>query len=77
MEESRLRQGLLDAGCQEAVIEEVLHLAGSGQMQAALQRMKRDRCRLLDEFHESGRRLDCLDYLIRQTQKEAKGERAL
>ena len=34
--------------------------------------MKKDRCRLMDELHESGRKVDCLDFLIRSTEKEMK-----
>ena len=34
--------------------------------------MKKDRCRLMDELHESGRKVDLLDVLIRVTEKEMK-----
>ena len=39
-------------------------------MKDALHRMKKKRCRLMDELHESGRKVDLLDLLIRQTEKE-------
>ena len=41
-------------------------------MEGALMMMRKDRCRLMDELHESGRKVDCLDYLIRTTEKEMK-----
>ncbi len=44
----------------------------AGNMDGALQMMKKDRCRLMDELHESGRKVDCLDILIRTTEKEMK-----
>ena len=41
-------------------------------MEGALHLMKKDRCRLMDELHESGRKVDLLDVLIRVTEKEMK-----
>jgi hypothetical protein len=36
--------------------------------------MKSDRCRLIDELHECGRKIDHLDFLIRQTEKEIRNK---
>ena len=44
----------------------------AGNMEDALRIMKKDRCRLMDELHESGRKVDCLDFLIRTAEKEIK-----
>ena len=44
----------------------------TGNMEGALRMMKKDRCRLMDELHECGRKVDCLDFLIRNTEKEMK-----
>ena len=70
MDFERMKQNLSDAGCCEIVIGEITRLYESGRVQDALQKMKKDRCRLMDELHESGRKVDCLDFLIRQTEKE-------
>ena len=70
MDFERMKQNLSDAGCSEIVIGEITRLYESGRVQDALQKMKKDRCRLMDELHESGRKVDCLDFLIRQTEKE-------
>ena len=34
--------------------------------------MKLLRCDLIEEMHQSQRKLDCLDFLIRDTEKEMK-----
>jgi len=65
-----MKQNLQDAGCCDSVIKEIISLSESGRGTEALLKMKKDRCRLMDELHESGRRVDCLDFLIRQTEKE-------
>ncbi|MBO4498099.1 MAG: hypothetical protein J5739_07840 [Lachnospiraceae bacterium] len=70
MDYERLRQNLSDAGCGESVIQEIVSLSENGRFTEALQKMKKDRCRLIEELHESGRKIDCLDFLIRQTEKE-------
>lgn len=70
MDYERMRQNLSDAGCGESVIQEIVSLSENGRFTEALQKMKKDRCRLIEELHESGRKVDCLDFLIRQTEKE-------
>ena len=47
-------------------------LVQAGRYSDALHEMKVIRCDLMDELHQSQRRVDCLDYLIRQTEKEIK-----
>ena len=70
MDSTYIRQVLTDAGCPDSVIGEVIRLNDSGNTAEALHRLRTDRCRLMAELHESGRRVDCLDYLIRQAEKE-------
>ena len=70
MDYERMKQNLSDAGCCDSLIKQIVSLSESGRTTEALQKMKKDRCRLMDELHESGRKVDCLDFLIRQTEKE-------
>ena len=70
MDHERMKQNLSDAGCCDAVINEIITLSENGKNTEALQKMKKDRCRLMAELHESGRKVDCLDFLIRQIEKE-------
>ncbi len=74
MDHERMKQNLRNAGCSEAVVREIAALSKSGRLQEALLKMRKDRCRLMDELHESGRKVDCMDYLIRQTEKKIKDE---
>ena len=68
--ESALQRNLLDAGCSDASAVFVEQLVQNGRMQDALHEMKVIRCSLIEELHQSQRRVDCLDYLIRKTEKE-------
>ncbi len=72
MDLKRLKQNLSDAGCSKKATEDIIRMCESGNMAGALQMMRKDRCRLMDELHESGRKVDCLDFLIRTTEKEMK-----
>lgn len=70
MEQKQLKQNLEDAGCTDEVAQKIMRFCGDGNLPDALQLMKKDRCRLMDELHETGRKVDCLDFLIRSTEKE-------
>ena len=70
MDSERMKQNLIDAGCDEITSKDIIRMYRNGMIQDALLKMKKDRCRLMDELHENGRKVDCLDFLIRQTEKE-------
>ena len=72
MDLKRLKQNLSDAGCGNETSEGVIRMCEAGDMEGALRMMRKDRCRLMDELHESGRKVDCLDFLIRATEREMK-----
>ena len=72
MDLKQLKQNLSDAGCCKEITEDIIRMCKAGNMEGALQMMRKDRCRLMDELHESGRKVDCLDFLIRTTEKEMK-----
>lgn len=74
MDFERMRQNLKDAGCGDAVTEEILMLYQSGRYQDSLRMMKKDRCRLMEELHESGRKVDCLDFLIRKMERKMQAD---
>ncbi len=69
-----MRQNLKDAGCGDAVIEKILMLYQSGRYQDSLRMMKKDRCRLMEELHECGRKVDCLDFLIRKMERKMQAD---
>ena len=60
---------LSDAGCGSEELEKARKLYEAGDMEALLRYFRKCRCSRMDELHESQRKVDCLDYLIRQTAK--------
>ena len=67
-----VRNHLLDAGCPEKSANIVEQLCSDGRLNDALHQMKILRCDLMEELHQSQRKVDCLDHLIRQTEKTIK-----
>ena len=60
---------LSDAGCGSEELEKARKLYEAGDMEALIRHFRRCRCSRMEELHESQRKVDCLDYLIRQTAK--------
>ncbi len=67
-----VKEDLVYAGCPEDSAKTIEHMLDEGRLYDALHKMKLIRCDLMDELHQSQRRVDCLDFLIRQTEKEIK-----
>ena len=65
-----MRQNLLDAVCSRSQVDTILSLHSAGRMEEAKQWLLRHRCFLMEELHADQRRLDCLDYLLRNMDKE-------
>lgn len=72
MDIEKIRTNLADAGCSARESERIIRMCESGSWKDALQQMRKNRCRLMEELHESGRKVDCMDFLIRVTEKELK-----
>lgn len=72
MDLKRLKQNLSDAGCCSKTVGDIIRMYEAGNMESALLLMRKDRCRLMEEMHKCGRKVDCLDILIRTTEKEIK-----
>ncbi|MBR1711150.1 MAG: hypothetical protein IJ719_20370 [Clostridia bacterium] len=67
-----VRNHLMDAGCPEETANIVERLYGDGRLGDALHPMRILSCGLMEELHQSQRKVDCLDHLIRQTEKTIK-----
>ena len=65
----QIRLTLHDAGCTEGEIQKALLIYQAEGAAALLRQLRKCRCSRMEELHESQRRVDRLDYLIRQTQK--------
>ena len=63
------RQCLSDIGCSPDRISQVAELVEAGQLAEAKQRLRRLRCDLMEELHLCQRRVDRLDWLIRETER--------
>ena len=68
----QLIHGLSDAGCSAETAERIGTLYEAGSYDEMLRRMKVQRCVLVDEMHESQRKVDRMDFLIRDQEKRMK-----
>ena len=64
-----LYENLIDARCSEALRERCSALAERGQTAQMLLLLRGHRKELLNQIHEQQKALDCLDYLIFQTER--------
>ena len=60
---------LSDAGCGSEELQKAKQLYEAGDTEALIRYFRKCRCSRMDELHESQPKVDCLDYLIRQTAK--------
>ena len=65
-----LRQNLLDAGCGSDTVQQCMDLIKKQESAELLRLLSRHRRELLDTVHQSEKRIDCLDYLIYQIEKQ-------
>ncbi len=68
----QLIQGLSDAGCSAETAKRIGSLYEAGSFDEVLHQMKLQRCLLVGEMHESQRRVDRMDFLIRDQEKQMK-----
>lgn len=66
-----VEQNLRDAGCSDEFVVTFMQVWRTGTLQEQLQLLSRQRCILLDSVHAAQKKLDCLDYLRYQLQKQA------
>ena len=65
-----LRENLKDAGCDQDMICRCEVLAQGEKKGELMRALSLHRQTLLDAVHENERRIDCLDYLIYQIEKQ-------
>ena len=61
---------MTDAGCSSGDIERVRRLHESGFDDDIIRCLRRCRCDLIEELHNSQRRVDCMDHLIRAAEND-------
>ncbi len=60
---------LEDAGCGEEVIAKAARLLEAGRGEELVRHLRLCRCDLMEDLHETQKKVDRMDYLIRQTEK--------
>ena len=68
----RLIQELSEAGCSQETAERISILYETGSYDEMLHQMKVQRCTLIEQMHESQRKVDRMDFLIRNQEKQMK-----
>ena len=62
-------QNLKDAGCSPKTVEQFMSLQKEGNTEEQLKLLSLQRRHLLDRVHLDEKRIDCLDYLVYQINK--------
>lgn len=70
MELENILTNLSDAGCGDEEVKKARQLYEAGDKEALIRYFRKCRCSRMEELHESQRKVDCLDFLIRQTTKD-------
>ena len=65
----RILTNLSDAGCRSEELEKARKLCEAGDAEALIRYLRKCGCSRMEELHKSQRKVDCLDFLIRQTAK--------
>ena len=71
MELKAMFDNLADVGCTKHDAEIAGELYKNGQADELIRFLKKCRCSLMDEMHESQRKVDCMDFLIRRVERNA------
>lgn len=71
-EKNALWENLSDAGCDRELAERFLSLMEQGKEGEALGLLAQHRKALLEHCHTAERKIDCLDYLVYQVNKQVK-----
>ena len=69
MDAESVKQCLVDVGCSPAKADRINELLEADQLPEVRQALRRLRCDLMEELHCTQRRVDRLDWLIRETEK--------
>ena len=62
-----LKSFLTDTGVRQELIERAMQLCRAGQEAELVRFLKLQRCDMVEDMHECQRKIDRIDYLIRQT----------
>lgn len=66
------QQNLVDAGCEQEIVQQCMELAQQKKTGEIKRILARHRRTLLDALHANEKRIDCLDYLVYNMEKQTK-----
>lgn len=69
-----LRSFLADTGVRQELVERAMQLHRSGQAAELVRFLKLQRCDMVEDMHECQRKVDRIDYLIRQAKNNNHGK---
>ena len=72
MQAETARQCMTDIGLSRENTDYVTALLDAGRRDEALKKLRVLRCEMMDELHSCQRKVDQLDWLIRETEKRSK-----
>lgn len=62
---------MTDCGCDDAKTKAFLALKENCCTESCIRYLKRHRKQLMEQIHQMGHQVDCVDYMIRELEKEA------
>lgn len=68
--ENDLASCLSDAGFTKDTVSKAVRLCEAGQKDELVRFLRVKRCDMIEELHESQKKIDRFDYMIRQTEKQ-------
>ncbi len=71
MDMSEILTCLSDCGCDAVKTEEFLAIKENCCKESCIRFLKRHRKCLMEQIHRMGHQVDCVDYMIRELEKEA------
>lgn len=65
-----LKQNLIDAGCDDDLINNCMELASTNEWESILSLLYKKKGDLLHSLHREQKYIDCLDFLVHKINKE-------
>ncbi len=73
IDKAKLRQNLIDAGCEEEAADDFFAISGEDKLCRQLLFLRKHRKMLLEQLHKLQYEIDCLDHLVMRIKKHENG----
>lgn len=71
--EKGILQCLKDCGCDERTAEQFIAYGQEARLRDQIRLLNRRRRSLMDDLHENQRKVDCIDFMIRELEQKRSG----